>query len=129
VRVSANGTDPAAAYEVAYADPATLVDPNPPVGIELGGDWSTYWYNGLIYESDITRGVLVWNVSGNEVAGASRFDHLNPQTQETSIPFKGTAFGRQRAADQQGIVVFGGFVPGNDDTPDQDDFGDHDDGL
>ena len=50
-------TDPANAKEIAYADPAPLVDPNPPVGIELGGDWSTYWYNGRIYESDITRGL------------------------------------------------------------------------
>ena len=125
-------TNPANASEVAYADPAPLVDPNPPVGIELGGDWSTYWYNGRIYESDITRGLLVWNLGDNTVAGAARLDHLNPQTQETSIPFKGTAFGRQRAADQQGLVIFGGFVPGNeDDTADQDgdDFGDHDDGL
>jgi hypothetical protein len=37
-------TNPANAREIAYADPAPLVDPNPPVGIELGGDWSTYWY-------------------------------------------------------------------------------------
>ena len=43
-------TDPAAATEIAYADPAPLVP------TQLGGDWSTYWYNGLIYESDITRG-------------------------------------------------------------------------
>lgn len=35
-------TDPANVYEVGYADPAPLVDPNPPIGIELGGDWSTY---------------------------------------------------------------------------------------
>ena len=39
-------TDPANAKEIAYADPAPLIDPNPPVGLELGGDWSTYWYNG-----------------------------------------------------------------------------------
>ena len=56
-------TDPANAREIAYADPAPLVDPNPPVGIELGGDWSTYWYNGRIYESDITRGLIIWNLS------------------------------------------------------------------
>jgi hypothetical protein len=120
-------TDPANAAEVAYADPATLVDPNPPVGIELGGDWSTYWYNGRIYESDITRGLLVWDLSDNTVAGATQFDHLNPQTQETSIPFKGTAFGKQRAADQLGLVVSEGFVPGNEgDTGDHDDFPDED---
>jgi len=54
-------TDPAAAKEIAFADPSTLADPNPPTGIELGGDWSSYYYNGFIYESDITRGLLVWD--------------------------------------------------------------------
>jgi len=73
-------TDPANAEEIAYADPAPLVDPNPPVGIELGGDWSTYWYNGRIYESDITRGLLIWKLSDPAVAGAMRLDRLNPQT-------------------------------------------------
>ena len=87
-------TNPAAAKEIAFADPAPLVDPNPPVGIELGGDWSSYWYNGRIYESDILRGLIIWKLSDNAVAGARKLDHLNPQTQETSFPFKGTAFGK-----------------------------------
>jgi hypothetical protein len=73
-------TDPENAEEIAYADPAPLIDPNPPVGIELGGDWSTYWYNGRIYESDITRGLLIWRLSDPAVAGAMRLDRLNPQT-------------------------------------------------
>jgi hypothetical protein len=51
----------------------------------LGGDWSTYWYNGLIYESDITRGLLVWNLSSSAVAGALKLDHLNPQTSEFTL--------------------------------------------
>jgi hypothetical protein len=89
-------TDPTKAKEIAYADPAPLVDPNPPVGIELGGDWSSYWYNGRIYESDILRGLIIWKLSDNAVAGARRLGHLNPQTQETSFPFKGTAFGKSR---------------------------------
>jgi hypothetical protein len=78
-------TDPANAREIAYADPAPLVDPNPPVGIELGGDWSSYWYNGRIYESDITRGLIIWRLSDKAVAGAQRLAHLNPQTQEFNI--------------------------------------------
>jgi LVIVD repeat len=76
-------TDPANAREVAYADPAPLTP------TQLGGDWSTYWYNGRIYESDITRGLLVWNLSDPAVAGAKKFDHLNPQTMETSFELKG----------------------------------------
>jgi len=48
------------------------------------------------------------------VAGAMKFDHLNPQTQETSFAFKGTAFGTLKgAADQQGFVVFGESAPGD----------------
>jgi hypothetical protein len=78
-------TDPANAQEIAFADPAPLVDPNPPVGIELGGDWSTYWYNGFIYESDITRGLIIWNLSDKAVAGARKLEHLNPQTIEFNI--------------------------------------------
>ena len=78
-------TDPANAEEIAYADPAPLVDPNPPVGIELGGDWSTYWYNGFIYESDILRGLIIWKLSDDAVEDAIKLNRLNPQTQETSI--------------------------------------------
>jgi hypothetical protein len=81
-------TDPADVREIAYADPAPLVDPDPPVGIEGGGDWSSYWYDGLIYESDMTRGLLIWNLSDRAVAGARKLGHLNPQTQEFSIPLK-----------------------------------------
>jgi hypothetical protein len=87
-------TDPANAREIAFADPAPLVDPNPPVGIELGGDWSSYWYDGRIYESDILRGLIIWNLSDPAVAGAKKLGHLNPQTQEFTFPFKGTRFGR-----------------------------------
>jgi hypothetical protein len=83
-------TDPAAAHEVAFADPAPLVNPDNPNAIELGGDWSSYWYNGRIYESDITRGLIIWNLSDDAVAGAKRLPHLNPQTQESSFPLKGS---------------------------------------
>jgi hypothetical protein len=76
-------TDPANAREVAYADPAPLTP------TQLGGDWSTYWYNGRIYESDITRGLIVWRLSDRVTAGAKKLDHLNPQTSETSFELKG----------------------------------------
>jgi len=106
-------TNPGAPTEVAYADPAPLVNPNNPAAIELGGDWSTYWYDGRVYESDITRGLILWNLSDNTVAGAKRLGHLNPQTQETSFPFKGTAFGLTKQADQQGFTVLGESAPGD----------------
>jgi hypothetical protein len=72
-------TDPANAVEVAYADPAPLVP------TQLGGDWSTYWYNGRIYESDITRGLIIWNLSGKWEAGARKLPYLNPQTSEFTL--------------------------------------------
>lgn len=103
-------TNPATAQEIAFADPAPLSSTN----LILGGDWSSYWYDGRIYESDITRGFLVWDLSDNVVAGAKKFGHLNPQTQEISFPFKGTAFGKSKpAGDQQGFVIFGESEPGD----------------
>jgi hypothetical protein len=72
-------TNPAAAKEIAYADPPPLVP------TQLGGDWSTYWYNGRIYESDITRGLLIWRLNDPAVTSYFRTPHSNPQTQEFSI--------------------------------------------
>jgi LVIVD repeat len=74
-------SDPANAREIAYADPAPLSETQ----LILGGDWSSYWYDGRIYESDITRGLLVWELSDPATAGAGRLGHLNPQTQESTI--------------------------------------------
>jgi hypothetical protein len=74
-------TDPANAREIAFADPAPLSD----ASLVLVGDWSTYWYDGFIYESDIRRGVLNWTLSDRAVAGAQKLGHLNPQTQETTL--------------------------------------------
>jgi hypothetical protein len=75
-------SDPANVREVAFADPAPLSETT----LITGGDWSTSWYDGRIYESDIRRGLIVWNLSGNVTAGAKKLGHLNPQTQETSLP-------------------------------------------
>jgi hypothetical protein len=74
-------TDPANAREIAFADPAPLSE----TMLIVGGDWSSYWYNGRIYQSDIRRGLIIWNLSDPAVAGAKRLSHLNPQTQETSF--------------------------------------------
>jgi hypothetical protein len=78
-------TDPTNVKEIAYADPAPLVNPDNPAAIEGGGDWSSYWYDGRIYESDMTRGMIIWNLSDKAVAGAKKLGHLNPQTQEFTI--------------------------------------------
>ena len=72
-------TDPANARTVAWSDPPPL---DPP---DLGGAWSSYWYNNFIYESEITKGLNVFRLSDQTTAGAMRLGHLNPQTQEFSI--------------------------------------------
>jgi hypothetical protein len=86
-------TDPANPEMLGYSDPAGLgqvisaqpgSDFGKPVN-ELGGAWSSYWYNNFIYESEITKGLNVFRFSGPETAGAIRLPHLNPQTQEFSL--------------------------------------------
>ena len=47
----------------------------------LGGDWSTHWYNGFVYQSDIARGVASWRFNGAESFKAEKLNRLNPQTQ------------------------------------------------
>jgi hypothetical protein len=84
-------TDPTNAYEVAWMDPDPLDPPSDtsPGGRTnfRGGDWSSYGYNGLIYESDTRRGLFVWNVSAREARGPTvHLDHLNPQTNHLSLP-------------------------------------------
>jgi len=74
-------TNPAAAKEVAFADPEPISEDQ----LVLGGDWSSYWYDGRIYESDITRGLMVWNLSDKTTAGAARLGYSNPQTQAFTI--------------------------------------------
>jgi hypothetical protein len=73
-------TNPAAATTVAWSDPPPLVP------TQLGGAWSSYWYNNYIYESEISKGLNVFRVSDRRLAGAIRLPHLNPQTQEFSLP-------------------------------------------
>ncbi|MGH2557395.1 MAG: LVIVD repeat-containing protein [Actinomycetota bacterium] len=83
-------TDPANPVTVAWSDPPSLgpgpfcSDTSPP-GCQLGGAWSSYWYNNFIYESDITRGLNVFRASDRALAGAMRLPRLNPQTQEFSM--------------------------------------------
>ena len=78
-------TDSTKAVEIAFfdrgpIDAATLI---------TGGYWSTYWYNGAIYGSEIARGIDVFKlkpsefVSQNEIDAATlvRTEELNTQQQ------------------------------------------------
>lgn len=72
-------TDPANPVTLGWSDPPAITPP------DLGGAWSSYWYNNFIYESSITEGLNVFRFSGRETAGARQLSRLNPQTQEFSI--------------------------------------------
>jgi LVIVD repeat len=79
-------TNPSAARTVAWSDPPPKpVPPGTPFCCDVTGAWSSYWYNGFIYESNIGEGLNVFNLSGREKASAMRLDRSNPQTQEFSI--------------------------------------------
>jgi hypothetical protein len=68
-----------------FSDPAGLGQVTTPEGEvvnELGGAWSSYWYNNFIYESEITKGLNVFRFSARQTGSAIRLPHLNPQTQE-----------------------------------------------
>jgi hypothetical protein len=78
-------TDASHPFEIAYFDRG----PVDSTKRGMGGQWSTYWYNGYIYGSEIARGVdvlkLVPNkyLTQNEIDAASQvhFDELNVQNQ------------------------------------------------
>jgi LVIVD repeat len=75
-------SNPGNAREISYFD-LQGVDGNPEAFT-----WSSYWYNGFIYTNDIDRGVDVFALSGEPARlarNASRFSHLNPQTQERRL--------------------------------------------
>ena len=103
-------SDPDHPFEVAFFDRGP-VDPPPVPGdsaksVELpiggaggrgagrsrgtiGGSWGAYFYNGMIYSSELARGFDIYelqpsaNLSANEIAAAKlvKFDEYNPQSQ------------------------------------------------
>lgn len=82
-------TDPASPKTIAWSDPPAAPVPPPPfdfLGLDILGAWSSIWYNNFIYESNIGEGLNVFRLSDKAVAGAMRVDHLNPATQEFTIP-------------------------------------------
>jgi LVIVD repeat len=88
--VLVSGNYQAGTWVTEFTDPASPVtlgwsDPPPLVPTQLGGAWSSYWYNNFIYESEITKGLNIFRFSGKETGGAMRLPHLNPQTQEFSL--------------------------------------------
>jgi hypothetical protein len=78
-------TDASHPVEIAYFDRGPM-DATKLVG---GGYWSSYWYNGYIVGSEISRGLDIFELkpsallSQNEIDAAKlvRFDHFNAQEQ------------------------------------------------
>jgi hypothetical protein len=78
-------TDPKHPKEIAFFDRGPLDSTK----VALGGYWSTYWYNGVIVGSEITRGLDIFElrpsgfISQNEIDAAKsvHFDYLNAQGQ------------------------------------------------
>ena len=86
-------TDTANPVEIAFLDrgpinsPFPIPDPTNPNRINLGGLWSTYWYNGFVYGTEIARGFDTFGLlpsdqlSANEIEAASEveLDQFNSQ--------------------------------------------------
>jgi hypothetical protein len=78
-------TDASHPVEIAYFDRGPIDSAKR----ALGGQWSTYWYNGYIYGSEIARGVDVFKLVPNkyitqreiDAANQVHFDELNVQNQ------------------------------------------------
>lgn len=82
-------TDPTSPETIAWSDPPPAPVPPPPfdgLGLDILGAWSSIWYNNFIFESNIGEGLNVFRLSDDAVSGAMRLDHLNPATQEFTIP-------------------------------------------
>jgi len=81
-------TDTAHPKEIAYLDRGPINTPST-TGINLGGYWSTYWYNGNVLGSEIARGFdsLAFTpsqfLSANEIAAAGEVQlaEFNAQAQ------------------------------------------------
>ena len=63
-------TDSAKPVEIAYFDRG----PIDPANLILGGFWSTYWYNGRIYGSEIARGLDVFTLTPSEYLSQDEID-------------------------------------------------------
>jgi hypothetical protein len=89
-------TDPANPFVRAFSDPPALAP------TQLGGAWSSYWYNRTIYESSITEGLNIFRYRERNIRRRSlRLDHLNPQTQEFSLPALSASAKREAAEERR----------------------------
>ncbi len=93
-------TDPDKPFEIAFFDRGPIDAPplidagpgasaQPPARGTIGGSWGAYYYNGVIYSSEMARGLDALeltpsaHLSANEIAAAKlvKFEWYNPQSQ------------------------------------------------
>ncbi len=82
-------TDPKKPFEMAYFDRGPLDGTR----LMSAGSWSVYWYNGLIYSSEISRGLDIYEMlptpllSQNEIDAAKTvvFTEANAQDQQKIV--------------------------------------------
>jgi LVIVD repeat-containing protein len=94
--------------QVAFSDPPAY-DANPAApGTQTGlvGEWSTHWYNDLIYASDIAEGVNIWDLNERWWETHSvNLRYLNPQTMTERLTCRVRAHGALRARQRGQIHV------------------------
>jgi hypothetical protein len=66
-------SDTANPVEIAYFDRGPINTPNP-TGLNLGGLWSTYWYNGQVYGSEIARGLDTFGLLTSDLLSENELD-------------------------------------------------------
>lgn len=66
-------SDTADPVEIAYFDRGPINTPNP-TGLNLGGLWSTYWYNGQVYGSEIARGFDTFGLLTSDLLSENELD-------------------------------------------------------
>jgi hypothetical protein len=116
-------TDTANPVEIAFFDrgpinsPFPIPDPTNPNRINLGGLWSTYWYNGQIYGTEIARGFDTFgltpseHITVNELAAAAEVEQTEFNAQHQPKIVWTPSFAVVRAYYDQAIRA--GHLSGN----------------
>ncbi len=116
-------TDPSHPFEIGYFDRGPVDDSRP----AMGGQWSTYYYNGYIYGSEIARGTDVFklvptkDLTQHEIDAAAQINlaELNvqdqpkimwPQTTVTALAYldqlgRGTSLTPQQLAEMNAALA------------------------
>jgi hypothetical protein len=77
-------TDPANPREIAWFDRGPLAEDH----LILGGSWSAYWYNGMLFSSDIQKGFDVFFVVDPAIIFGSLLNITSVGNVQTQVPFR-----------------------------------------